>query len=437
MRVQSGWMPHIASRIFGVPLMIEAGKLGIILSVLGEKMGVEMPEVHSGGVIEAGREAPPKQEAQAVGPKESGGTKIAIIPVYGTLVQRTAGLGPRSGMRSYEDIRRDFRAMMNDPEVSGILFDIDSPGGEASGVFDLADEIYQARGQKTIYAIANETALSAAYAIASAADRVYMPRTGMAGSIGVIAVHMDQSGFDANLGVRYTPVFAGSRKNDFSPHEPLNPAAYEQLKKMVDESYQIFVETVARNRGISVEKVIGTEAAVYHGANALQAGLVDGILSYEQTMNKLAKKGGPFMSGHNTDAVQADGQTPAAGEMENISATTAAEGGEPGAGAIVGQEPVQAAKAGEELDAAAERARVTEIMKMCRPFAGRLPQGFMEQMIKDGVPVEQASTRILEQLAKQSEADPITSTVGAVSTGEVNPIIAEAKRRRDAAAAHK
>ncbi|TOL42864.1 serine peptidase, partial [Vibrio parahaemolyticus] len=71
----------------------------------------------------------------------------------------------------------------------GICLDIDSPGGEVAGCFDLVDLIYELRGKKPIYAILSENAYSAAYAIASAADKIYVPRTGGVGSVGVIVIH--------------------------------------------------------------------------------------------------------------------------------------------------------------------------------------------------------------------------------------------------------
>ena len=149
-----------------------------------------------------------------------GGGQIAVIPVYDSLVFRTLGLRALSGLTSYEDIRGRFREARDDSSVEGILFDIDSHGGEEAGLFDLVDEIHEARGEKPIMAVANEMAYSAAYAIASAADEIYLPRTGGVGSIGVVALHVDQSSYDAQKGFKYTYIYAGSHKIDYSPRPP-------------------------------------------------------------------------------------------------------------------------------------------------------------------------------------------------------------------------
>ena len=95
-----------------------------------------------------------------------------------------------------------------------MLLDVDSPGGEVGGLFDLADEVFSVREKKPCYAIANDEAFSAAYALASSAHRLFVTSTGGVGSVGVIAIHMDQSGWDEKVGRKYTAVFAGARKND-------------------------------------------------------------------------------------------------------------------------------------------------------------------------------------------------------------------------------
>ena len=116
------------------------------------------------------------------------------------------------GITSYTAIAANFAEALQDPGVRGILFDVDSPGGETVGCFELCDQIYSSRGQKPIYAVANDLAASAAYAIASAADRVFVTRMGAVGSVGVFACHVDQSRADAKAGFNYEFVYAGARK---------------------------------------------------------------------------------------------------------------------------------------------------------------------------------------------------------------------------------
>ncbi|MFP3028604.1 MAG: S49 family peptidase, partial [Wolbachia sp.] len=154
-----------------------------------------------------------------------------------------------------------------------------------NGVFDLADFIYESRAKKRIIAIANDDAYSAAYAIASSAEKVLVSRTSGVGSIGVIASHIDQSRFDERQGVKYTTIFAGSRKNDLNPHEPMTSESLESLQKEVDRLYEMFVQLIARNRGLSIEKIRSTEAGLYFGEKAVEIGLADGVTTFFEFIN--------------------------------------------------------------------------------------------------------------------------------------------------------
>jgi len=191
-----------------------------------------------------------------------------------------------SGLTTYDDIRNDLRAAL-ESNAKAILLDIDSYGGEAAGVMDLSDEIFEAREQKPIYAIANESAFSAAYAIASGADKIYLSRTGHVGSIGVIAVHRDQSAADEKDGMKYTTIFKGDRKADLSPHAPLSDEGKAILEEEVSEHYDLFTKTVARNRGLKVAEVISTQAGMFMGQKAVDRGLADEIVSPSQVVDKI------------------------------------------------------------------------------------------------------------------------------------------------------
>jgi signal peptide peptidase SppA len=218
----------------------------------------------------------------------SGNARIAVVPVLGPMVKRGSFLDSLFGFGNYEDVQARFDSALNDPSVDAILLEIDSPGGEAAGAFDLADKIYAARGSKPVWAMANESAFSAAYAIGSAADKLFLTRTGGVGSIGVLAAHVDQSGYDEKQGVKVTTLFAGSRKNDFNAHEPLSEDAAGFLQAEVNRLYGLFVDTVARNKGMTPDGVRATEAGLFFGDDAVKAGLADGVGTFESTIQSLA-----------------------------------------------------------------------------------------------------------------------------------------------------
>jgi len=150
--------------------------------------------------------------------------------------------------------------------------------------------------QKPVWAVANDMAFSAAYALASAAQKVFVSRTGGVGSIGVIAMHVDQSVKDAQDGLHYTAVYAGSRKNDLSPHGPMTTEAQRFLQGQVDRVYGLFVDTVARHRGLSSQAVRDTEAGLYFGKDAVRAGLADAVGTLDDALLALTDSLAPTLS---------------------------------------------------------------------------------------------------------------------------------------------
>ena len=274
-------LPHLAARLFGVPLAIHRPKLDVILAVLGPRVGLAELTAAPGFT-------PPSRAAPG------SPTGVAIIPIHGTLVRRTVGLEAESGLTSYAGLTAQLDAAIGNPAVSAILLDIDSPGGESGGVFDLADRIRAASQIKPVWAVANDMAFSAAYALASAASRVFVSRTGGVGSIGVIAMHVDQSEKDAQDGVHYTAVFAGDRKNDLNPHEPISSEAHAFLKAEVNRIYGLFVEAVAHHRGIEASAVRDTEAGLFFGQAAVAAGLADAVGGFDDALDQLTQSLSPL-----------------------------------------------------------------------------------------------------------------------------------------------
>ncbi len=271
-------LPHIASRVLDTPLVIGQAKLEAILAVIGPRIGIEAPApaVMNGDGRRRGT-------TYLVTPEG-----IAVIPVFGTLVKRAGAVEAASGLTSYGHLEDRIMDAATDPAVRAVLLDIDSPGGEAAGVFDLADLVFEARSLKPVWAVADEEAFSGAYAIASTAERLFVPRTGGLGSIGVVAVHVDRSARDAMEGFRTTTVYAGAAKNDFNPHETLKDGARQTLQAEVDRVYALFVDTVARNRGLTAGAVRATEARLYFGEDAVSAGLADEVGTLRDALAALA-----------------------------------------------------------------------------------------------------------------------------------------------------
>lgn len=214
---------------------------------------------------------------------------VAVIPVVGPIFHRADPLMEFFfGATSVEQISAQVTAALDDPDIEGILFDIDSPGGEVSGVADLSDMIFEGRVQgKPMLAIANESMYSAAYWIGSAAHQVALPRTAGVGSIGVRAIHVDQSKLLEKMGVTVTEVVSAKKKSDLSPYKPLSPEAEADLQAEVDRLARIFEGAVARNRGLSPKAVRGLDAGTVHGEPAVDAGLANTVLVADDALNAL------------------------------------------------------------------------------------------------------------------------------------------------------
>ena len=310
-------LPHIASRVFNTPLMIDQKKLSAILAVLAPRLGLEPPAVDAALLAE-------QRSRKPYAVTEAG---IAVVEVSGSLVNRASGMDAQSGLTSYEQLGNEILEAATDPQVRGILLRLDSYGGEANGAWDVASLIEEAARLKPIWASVDDWALSAGYLLASAADRIWVTRTGGVGSVGIIAMHVDQSGWDAANGLRYTTIFAGARKNDFNPHEPLSDGARAVLEAEVDRLYGMFVDAVARRRSLSAADVRATEAGVFYGEDSVARGFADRVGTFREALAAMA---------------------------ESLSKTTFMKGGTPVS------EPIQAAVSPPVLDLAAIEAQARE-----------------------------------------------------------------------------
>lgn len=188
----------------------------------------------------------------------------------------------------YEYIAKAFERGLADPDFKGIALVIDSPGGEVSGNFDLVDRMFAARGQKPTRAFASEYAFSAAYSIASVADSLVVARTGGVGSIGVVTMHVDLSQALADSGVKVTFIHAGAHKVDGNRFEPLPEAVRAAIQDDIDYVYGIFVDTVARNRGLEADAVRATEADTFRADEALKLGLADKVGALDDALAEFA-----------------------------------------------------------------------------------------------------------------------------------------------------
>lgn len=215
---------------------------------------------------------------------------VAVIPMHGVIGKRMNLFTQISGGVSSELVANDYLAALNDPAVKGIVLHIDSPGGTVDGTKQLADIISANRGAKPVIACADGMTCSAAYWIGSAADSINMADlTTDVGSIGVVAAHMDISGWEEKQGIKTTEITAGKYKRAISQYAPLSEEGRAIIQADLDQIYELFVDAVAQNRGRSVEDVLANmaEGRVFLGRKAIDAGLVDSVATLAETIQQV------------------------------------------------------------------------------------------------------------------------------------------------------
>jgi len=226
-------------------------------------------------------------------PAEQRVNSVAVLPLFGSIFPRANMMTDVSGATSAERFGAQFDELMSDPEIGAIILDVDSPGGQVSGIEEVAAKIFQARGRKPVVAVANHTMASAAYWIGTAADEVVVSPSGEVGSIGVFAVHKDVSKAYEMEGVKVSIISAGKYKTEGNPYEPLAEEARSAIQGRVAEAYDEFISAIARNRGVKpaiVRNGFG-EGRMVGARQAIELGMADRIGTLDETIQRLLSSG--------------------------------------------------------------------------------------------------------------------------------------------------
>ena len=430
-------LPHVASRVLGTPLMIARAKLEVILGVLAPRF--------AGGALEVVDPVADPALLTSITTE-----KIAVVSVIGTLVSRSGYLDAASGLQAYGDIAEAIAAAMDDASVRGVILDVDSPGGEVGGLFDLVERIEAIRsaGAKPLWAVVNESALSAAYAIASAADRIYITRTGEVGSIGVVAAHIDESGADAKAGLAWTFVFAGEQKVDGNGHEPLSERARATIQADIDRLYSDFCGLVAANRGLTIETVRSTSAAIYRGELAIRAGLADRLGTLDLAVAEMAAELDRTMPARMpihqtpkrslsmaTDDTERIEDQPSKRQEPVTSAPAPADAVPEPAPTPASAEPASAEPAAEAATTERLRAEFAEVAAIATQAARLGVTLDAADALKKGIAPDALRRTVLDTLAARAEATSVIAAAPSTPTAGDSPIVRRAKERAAASRA--
>jgi len=255
----------------------------ILPSKLEEIIGVMEARVN-GVAIDADK----LLEIEAARRKPVRNGSVAVLPLFGTISHRAGSIESSFGTSS-EQFGRDFDALMDSPEVGGIVMDIDSPGGTAFGLDEVTTKIRNRRGEKPIVAVANAGVFSAAYWIATSADELVVTPSGMVGSVGVVAIHVDQSELDDKVGLKPTFIHAGKHKVEGHPHAPLEDEARAEIQKHVDMFHDKFVAGLAKNRNTTETRVRNDFGGgrVFGAKEAIERNMANRVATLEQIVSEM------------------------------------------------------------------------------------------------------------------------------------------------------
>lgn len=351
--------PHLAARLFNTPLMARFDTAQTFAAAFDRIVSGEVTPRPSARVTDSGIDAASREGYSITT------AGIGVLTIEGPLVQRAGQMTPDcSPITSYQWINSQLMAMAADVKVRAILLEFDTPGGEVANVFELGGRFasVQAKSGKPIWAIANEGAFSAGYALAAGAERILLPSTAMAGSIGVIMLHVDASKAVEKKGYAVTPIFAGARKNDFSPYEPLTREALTIGQARIDELYGVFTEFVAQKRGLELAVVQGTEAGIFNASEAVRLGLADEVATFDEALGMLTDRMRSGSSSLSSTPRQVGATRPQGAHMDKPQGTApASDTAQPQQPAAPTAAPVDAAKVAADARAA-ERTRINAII---------------------------------------------------------------------------
>ncbi len=231
--------------------------------------------------------------ADATSGKGGSAGLVAVLDIRGPLAQRAEEFACGS-IEGYDSISDRFALAISDPAVSAVVLRIDSPGGDAAGCFEAVKHMQAVRAAsaKPVLAYCDELCASAAYALATVANAgIFLPAGGVAGSVGVLSMHMSVAKAMEYEGAEVTIARSGKRKAELNPYEPLTEEARAAMQSHVDTLAGQFAALVGTARGMKPKAVLALEGAVFMGKEAVEAGLADDVLSFEAVLALAEKEG--------------------------------------------------------------------------------------------------------------------------------------------------
>ncbi|WP_018610060.1 S49 family peptidase [Uliginosibacterium gangwonense] len=225
------------------------------------------------------------RDGKVDGPGGAAGQYTAVVQLIGTI-------GPSQEIKA-EDVIPALRSAFEAKGAKAIVLRINSPGGSPVQAGLINDEIRRLRAKypgKPVYAVVEDVCASGGYYIAVAADKIFVDKASIVGSIGV---RMDGFGFTGTmekLGVERRSITAGENKAFLDPFQPQNPKHVEFAKSMLAEIHQQFIDVVRQGRGKRLKETPEMFSGLFwSGATSIQMGLADGLGSVDSVARDVVK----------------------------------------------------------------------------------------------------------------------------------------------------
>lgn len=180
-------------------------------------------------------------------PEIEDGGEIRVIPIRGVLMRDCRGWFPWA--TDTEEVEEMLQEALGDNNVTGILLDVDSPGGAVNGSVELAEAVSETNKQKPVSVYVAGDCCSAAYMIAAPATRILIRKTATVASVGVYSAMMDISGMYEQMGVKTELFKSGDQKGAGYPGTSLSDSQRLVIQSEVDRLGEQFREQIAEHRG--------------------------------------------------------------------------------------------------------------------------------------------------------------------------------------------
>lgn len=213
---------------------------------------------------------------------------VAIIDMKGPMVQNRNWVSDWMGFSTYEGLRESFITALNDPEVTAVMVDSDTPGGTVSGVSELGALISTVNKTKEVTFYTGGQLSSAGYWLASAGSEIQATKAADVGSIGVIVNHLSYEEAMKKEGIKFTQIKSGEKKAVGSPYKNLTDSEEAQIQVKVDDLFGLFRDHVNAERPQVSPEVFNGDT--FLGYKALSLGLVDKLASFDDAFFAITRK---------------------------------------------------------------------------------------------------------------------------------------------------